>query len=95
MTSGIFTCLLFALPTAYADPSNDQTVQTQQQVERININLADVEQLVLLKGVGKKKAQAIVEFRLKNGNFSSIEDLQNVKGIGDNVIKENINRVIF
>jgi competence protein ComEA len=55
----------------------------------LNINNASIEQLEKIKGIGAKKAQAIIEYRLKNGNFTSIEDLSNVKGIGSKFINKN------
>jgi competence protein ComEA len=55
----------------------------------LNINNASIEQLEKIKGVGAKKAQAIIEYRLKYGNFSSIDDLSKVKGIGKKFIAKN------
>jgi len=52
------------------------------KVQKININTATAEQLTSLKGIGPKKAQAIIEFRKKNGKFKKLEDLMLVKGIG-------------
>ena len=48
----------------------------------ININTATQEQLEQLPGVGTSKAKAIIEYREKNGEFKTIEDLMNVDGIG-------------
>ena len=48
----------------------------------ININTAGVAELNVLPGVGPKLAQAIVDFREGHGNFSSLEDLRKVKGLG-------------
>ena len=50
--------------------------------EKININTASVEQLQTLSGVGEATAKAIVQYREENGKFSRIDDLKNVKGIG-------------
>ena len=56
----------------------------------VNINTADAESISReLKGVGMKKAQAIVEYRDRNGKFESPEDLLNVKGIGSAVLEDN------
>jgi len=55
----------------------------------IDINTATSEQLTALKGVGYKKAQAIVNYRNKNGNFKTIESLSNVKGIGLKTVEKN------
>ena len=50
--------------------------------EKININSASVDQLQDLKGIGQKKAQAIIDYRNENGSFETIEEIMNVKGIG-------------
>lgn len=56
----------------------------------VNINTAGAEAISReLKGVGMKKAQAIVEYRNQNGDFQSPEDLLNVKGIGSAVLEDN------
>lgn len=47
----------------------------------VNINTATVDELKGLKGIGEAKAKAIVEYR-KDQNFTSIEDIKKVKGIG-------------
>ena len=52
-------------------------------VGAVNINTADEATLESLKGIGKTRAQAIVEYRQKNGPFKSVDDLGKVKGIGD------------
>jgi comEA protein len=49
----------------------------------VNINTATVAQLEALPGVGAKTAELIIEHRQKNGGFKKIEDLMNVKGIGE------------
>jgi competence protein ComEA len=49
----------------------------------VNINTATQEQLESLPGVGAKAAERILEYRQKNGNFKKVEDLMNVKGIGE------------
>ena len=50
---------------------------------KVNINLADSEQLQTLTGVGPVTADKIIEYRESNGRFTNIEDIKNVSGIGD------------
>jgi len=48
----------------------------------ININTATIEQLTTLSGIGEKTAEKIIAYRQKNGNFTSVDDLTKVSGIG-------------
>ncbi|MDR1007201.1 MAG: helix-hairpin-helix domain-containing protein [Campylobacteraceae bacterium] len=54
---------------------------------KIDINSADAETLASIKGVGEKKAESIVEYREKNGKFTTIDDVIKVKGIGDKLLE--------
>jgi competence protein ComEA len=49
----------------------------------LNLNTATVAQLETLPGIGARTAQAIVDHRQKNGSFKKIEELMNIKGIGE------------
>jgi len=57
---------------------------------QVNINSANATQIAKnLKGVGLKKAQAIVVYRKKHGKFKTIEGLSKVKGIGFKTVEKN------
>lgn len=56
--------------------------------DKINLNTASSEQLQMLDGVGPATAAAIVDYRDKNGNFDSVEELKSVKGIGDKKLEK-------
>lgn len=52
--------------------------------ESININTASAAELERIPGIGPVLSQRIVEYRLQNGDFTSLRELVNVKGIGEN-----------
>jgi len=62
-------------------PSNGSTPNAP--TEKININTANAEELDKLPGIGPSLAKAIIDYRTKNGPFNKIEDINDVKGIGD------------
>jgi len=68
----IMFCLMFSL----------------QAFAAVNINTATSTELQTLKGIGPKKAKAIINYRNKNGKFKSLKDLENVKGIGPEIVKK-------
>ena len=61
---------------------------------KVNINTATVEELKILKGVGEKKAEAIIEYRKKNGSFQTKEDLMKVRGIGKKLFESFQERIV-
>lgn len=57
--------------------------------EIVNLNKANAAAMsYYLKGVGEKKANSIVKYRKENGAFKKIEDVMNVKGIGEGIFKK-------
>ena len=49
----------------------------------VNINTADADKLATLKGIGPALAQRIIEYREQNGAFKTVDEIKNVRGIGD------------
>ena len=54
----------------------------------VNINTATKEELTSIKGIGDKRAQEIIDYRKKHGNFKSVDDLGKVPGIGPGLMKQ-------
>ncbi len=62
--------------------------------EAININTADKDALMsVIKGVGEKRAEAIIAYREQNGPFKSIEELAEVRGIGASIVEANMDNL--
>lgn len=71
--------------TAKKESAKKKTVakKTELKPKSVSVNSADKTVLAQLPGVGEKTADAILKYRKANGKFKSIDDLKNVKGIGD------------
>jgi competence protein ComEA len=65
-----------------------ELIETGLDVNSININKADVETLVQLPGIGIKTAERIIELRSKRNGFRNLDELLNVKGIGEKKFKK-------
>ncbi|AZC03184.1 MULTISPECIES: ComEA family DNA-binding protein [Acinetobacter] len=70
-----------------------QTKNFNDSTGQIHLNQANVNDFQQLKGIGEKKAQAIVEYRQKNGSFKNIDEIKNVKGIGPAIFEKNKSRL--
>ena len=57
--------------------------------DAININTADKATLMSIKGVGEKRAEAIIAYREQNGPFKSVDDLAGVSGVGPAIVDAN------
>lgn len=89
----VITILALITPITFANQPTTTEPVVQQAAQSIDINHAGIEELSSLKGIGSKKAQAIIEYREIYGNFTSVDALLNVKGIGDKVLSDNLIRL--
>ncbi|MBV7388334.1 ComEA family DNA-binding protein [Pasteurellaceae bacterium TAE3-ERU1] len=79
-------------PTAQPAQVQAEAKATTEQAtsQKVHLNSASATELQqALSGIGAKKAQAIVEYREQNGNFISIDQLEDVKGIGKATVDKN------
>ena len=78
------SAVLISSPVFAAAPQSTQSAAaTAPQKPAINLNTATLDQLETLPGIGRKTAERILEHRTKIGSFKRIEELMNVKGIGE------------
>lgn len=91
--SGLLLSSCAFMPAQAATDTMAKKVMSQAIVTKIDINKANAEQLTALPGVGIKKAGEIVKYRELNGNFKSINELVNVKGIGVKMVAKIIDLV--
>ena len=73
---------------------NEVKKKTLPVEKSLNLNTANIEELINLPGVGEKTAQKIIEYREKNSGFRNINQLLNVKGIGKSKLAK-IKKYIF
>lgn len=88
-------CLVGSAPLAHAHDGRATAQEGREQKDAkadaatkasstmVNLNTATMEQLEALPGIGRSTAQRILEQRQKSGGFKKIEELMNVKGIGE------------
>ena len=70
--------------TALAAPAEDPGAKLSGVV---NLNTATADELELLPGIGAARAQAVIGLRKQRGGFKSVEELKDVKGIGDTALE--------
>jgi len=86
-------CLLFAVFAMFAAgftaipercfaTTQPESQSVAPQTDKMDINTADEALLTTLPGIGEKTAAAIVSYRKENGNFKTLDELEQVKGIG-------------
>lgn len=85
----LFWCVLCAVPSAalaqgaQSKGAAHSTTAKPASTAIVNLNTASVTDLEGLPGIGAKTAARIVEYRQKNGPFKKVEELMNVRGVGE------------
>ncbi len=92
---GVFALGCFMGTPIWADhhEAAEKMAETTEAAAPVDINMADAATLQTLPGIGETKAAAIIAHRGENGPFQAVEDLKNVKGVGDKTfeaLKEKI-----
>ena len=86
--------MALSLPS-YAQNMAQQAETTETVlVQSVDINQAGIDELATLDQIGQKKAQAIIQYREIHGPFKTVEDLAQVKGIGQNTVEKNRARLL-
>ena len=87
---GLLAGASLAVSAETTPPPTAPVEQTQAAAPTVNLNTADAVTLEReLSGIGEKKAQAIVEYREAHGAFTSVDELLEVKGIGEAILTRN------
>lgn len=85
------SAVLFSALKEIADTPEIKAVESvrfaQSDSGLININTADANELEMLYGIGKKRANDIIEFRTSHGRFVTTEDLMRVDGISNKIFE--------
>lgn len=69
-------------------PKQDTPQQIEDKPKLLNINTATAEELQSLSGIGPQMSKKIIQYREENGNFSSVDKLTNVKGLGEKTLEK-------
>lgn len=95
-----FVVMLFVFVLSFQTLAIEQNPQpkvsppTEENLAKINLNTADSNMLTgAIKGIGKNRAEAIVNYRQTHGAFKSVEELSRVKGISQSFVNHNLDKL--
>lgn len=81
--------LFLGKPDFIAVPNENQPQQSvKDKPALLNINTASTEELQTLSGIGPQMAKRIIQFREEHGNFTSVDALMEVKGLGEKTLEK-------
>ena len=90
----LLVCLSLALTPLSALAQKSAASGKAAATDKVNLNSATLEQLQTLPGVGPSVAKRILEHRTKNGKFNKIDEIINVKGIGEKKFQKMKDRLV-
>ena len=90
----VLVCLSLVLTPISALAQQSAASGKAAPIEKVNLNSATLEQLQTLPGVGPSLAKKILEHRTKNGKFNKIEEIINVKGVGEKKFQKMRDRLV-
>ena len=67
----------------YAAPKANAQIQADSQTAKVNLNKASLEELQTVRGIGPALAERIIQYRDEHGRFERIEDIVQVRGVGE------------
>jgi competence protein ComEA len=79
----VLIALVFISSPLAAQRAAKPPVEAVVSTEAINLNSATAAQIASLPGIGPKTADLVVQYRVKNGPFKKIEEIMNVRGVGE------------
>ena len=86
----LLTGLIFCLGTGTLSAQDSKEMmdpemmdKQEMMMEKVNINTADMEQLMKIPGVGEGTAKKIIDYRNSNGQFKTLDQLKSIQGIGE------------
>ncbi len=91
--SGVLALITVILFIGFSSPhifGKDEIHITEEFVstEKISLNIADKLNLMRIPDIGEKTADSIIRYREENGGFESVEEIMNIKGIGEKTYKK-------
>lgn len=100
--SGIMIYVSLTSPRVYDEDTLNETTQAVQNVNNenlvysssneltfpVNLNTATVDELSAINGVGEKRASDIIAYREQIGKYKSVDEIKNIKGIGDGLYEQ-------
>jgi competence protein ComEA len=90
----LLSAAVFSSQSGVAQSASEN--ETGEVIQQVNINEADANTIAdVLVGVGASRATAIVQYREEHGRFTSLEELLEVKGIGESTLMDNREKILI